>query len=190
MKRPQRNILLLVTTVFGYFLIDDHLSSNVKLSLGIALIVFGVLLAILCKDFLIARSRTKKHDWEGAIEHYNKFEMSIKSHQQRGINLPIFMSLYTFDGIALTNNNRAQCYMNVHRNQDAKNDLEFAVSLDKLYAIPHINLAILAAQKGDEPGAKKELELAQELGYKAKGAQKLIRSYLAKVNETIGDRLY
>ena len=189
MKRPQRNILLLVITVLGYFAVNDHLSSTVKLSLGIALIVFGVLIAILCKDFLIARSRTKKQDWEGAIEHYNKFERSIKSHQQRGINLPIFMSLYTFDGIALTNNNRAQCYMNVHRNQDAKNDLECAVTLDNLYAIPHINLAILAAQKGDESSAKKELEMAQALGYKSEGAQKLIRTYLAKVNVTIGDRL-
>jgi tetratricopeptide (TPR) repeat protein len=188
-KRPQRNILLFVTTVVGYFLINDYLSSMVKLTLGTALVIFGCLLAILCKDFLIARSKTKKHDWEGAIEHYNKFERSLEYYQQHGINLPIFMSIYTYNGIALTNNNRAQCYMNVHRTQDAKNNLEFAVRLDKLYATPHINLAILAAQKGNESSAMKELEIARELGYKVEGSQRLIRTYLAKVNEAIGDRL-
>jgi Flp pilus assembly protein TadD len=79
--------------------------------------------------------------------------------------------------------------MNLQRDEEARTDLECAVALDMLYATPHVNLAILAAQNGDEPVARKELEMAQELGYRSEGAQKLVRMALAKANQAIGDKL-
>lgn len=99
------------------------------------------------------------------------------------------MSIYTFDANALTCNNRAQCLMNLNQDDLAKQNLEQALAYDDEYSVPHVNLAILAARRGDDEEAERQLSLALSLGFKIGGVQKLVRSIKAQVNTTIGDRL-
>ena len=54
------------------------------------------------------------------------------------------------------------------------------------YAVPYVNLAVVAATRRDEAGARREMSKAVQLGYSPAGAQRILRRALDRANEKIG----
>jgi tetratricopeptide (TPR) repeat protein len=189
MQRPQRNLMALLIIGAALILSIYFMPPLVQFSVVLLLVAILTFLIVISKDFLIARVKGAQLDWTGAIKYYDKFERQLKEYRRRRMTFPFFMSIYTCEGLALTYNNRGQCYMNLRRFADAEHDLNQAVKLDLRYAIPHANLAIMAAMQGDESVARYELDQAQSLGYKVNGLQMMLSHYLAKVNQTIGSQM-
>ena len=190
MKRPQRNLLLFLS-----LLIIPSISRALDIQLyafifSIIAVTLAVLMIFLGKDYFVARFKIKYKNWSSAVESFSKFESFLDKLHALHLKVPFFFSLYTYNGKALTKNNIAFCYMNSGKITEAKRLLAESIELDRLYAIPHVNLAIIAAMEGDADRASSEANIAKELGFRGKGAQLIIRRILVSANETMGKALY
>ena len=189
MKRPQRNLSVILSALAVLWLVGLRLPPIASLWLAVALFVFGFGLVLYARDFLIGRYRTSKLDWRKAIESYSRFEKKLLASRWSGVLIPIHLSLYTFDGVAIARNNIAQSFMNLKELDEAVRWLRSALQRDPLYAIPYVNLGTIAALRDDEQTAKLEFRRAVELGFSPARAQALLRRALAKANTAAGKKL-
>ena len=109
LTRPTRNILLLIAVVLSVFLVD---SNPLAAKLLAVLVLVWLLLLSLSRHFLLARFLGSRKRWREAIAHYERFESTARRLRLGSVSLPFFMSIYTYNGIALAKNNMAFCYMN------------------------------------------------------------------------------
>ena len=186
MKRPQRNLLLFVFILCIPLIADKLGVQKYALVFSSSMVILILVIGLLGKDYFIARYKTKQRDWEGAINRYQKFETFLTRLRIGNFYIPVCYSLYTYNGFALVKNNIAHILMNTQELQGAKQLLLEALELDKLYALPHVNLAVIAAIEGNADEALREADLAKQLGFRGKGLQPLIRKILATTNETVG----
>jgi tetratricopeptide (TPR) repeat protein len=182
MQRPQINLILSLFLLLMISFLSD-LAPRITLFFLIALLIFYVLVG---KDFFIARYKTKKRKWNEAIASYQKFEIVLEKLHSMNFKLPVFMSMYTYNGFSLVKHNIAHCYINNGNRQEAKRLLLEAISLDKDNALPYVGLAFLAAMEGESETANREYEKARSLGFRNKGFQKIIQKILAGTNQGIG----
>lgn len=169
-----------IAIVFGL-----SLATQVILYAGVVVVMLFVVIIASGRDFFVGRRRMKQQRWEDAACCFAKFEAQQLDSRWRWATAPLFVGLYTYDGVAIALNNQGVVRLNQGERTQAEGLLRRALERDPLYAIPHVNLALLAASAGDTASALREQELAQMLGFRGRGLQKTIRSLLAKTNVTI-----
>jgi len=157
-----------------------------SLWVSVALFVFVIGLVSWSRDFMVGRFRTSRRQWRQAAERFEKFEQKLVSARWSAVLIPIYLSIYTFDGVAVARNNIAQSLMNLKEFDAAVRWLRGALQRDPLYAIPYVNLGTIAALRGDGETARLEFRRAVELGFSPTAAQDLLRRALAKGNRAIG----
>jgi tetratricopeptide (TPR) repeat protein len=189
MKRTQRNLLIILSVIAASWILLRQLPLFTALyTLGAVLLV-ALVLTILGRDFFIGRYRARKRDWPKALERYQRFEKKLLTKRWSVILTPLYFGVYSFDGVAIARNNIAQALMNLGKLDDAEQWLRSALRRDPLYAIPYINLGIIAGMRGSETAARREIRRAVELGYSPVGAQQVMRKILARSNEGAGRML-
>lgn len=186
MKRPQRNLLIILSALAVLWLVLLRLPPPAALWFGVAAIVFGFGLMLYARDFLIGRYRTGRRDWRNAIDSYSRFEKKLRGSRSSVVLLPIYLSIYSFDGVAIARNNIAQCLIALNELDEAVRWLRSALQRDPLYAVPYTNLGTIAALRGDTPAAQLEFRRAVELGFRPSVAQEMLRRAIAKANQEIG----
>ena len=184
--RPRRNLALLVALVLLLFVIDVR--AYAVEALTAILIVVGLVL-VFGWHFFVARYLGAMKDWSAAINHYEAFEASARRLNFGPISLPLFMSLYTFNGVALAKNNLAFCFMNTGELEAAERSCDEALQIDPKYAVPHINLGIIAALQRDPDAAANHLQRGFDLGYRDRGVQRHVRRILEATNVAAGRSL-
>jgi len=184
--RPRRNLALLGALVLLPLVID--LRAYAVEAVAAFLIVVGLVL-VFGWHFFVARYFGARRDWRAAIHHYEVFEASARRLNLGPISLPLFLSLYTFNGVALAKNNLAFCLMNTGELEAAERSCDEAVEIDPKYAVPHINLGIIAALRRDPDVAANHLQRGFDLGYRDRGVQRHVRRILEATNVAAGHLL-
>jgi tetratricopeptide (TPR) repeat protein len=184
--RPKRNLALLIALVLLPFLFD--LQAIAAEILVPAAVIVGLTLSV-GWHFFVGRSCCAKQDWSAAISHFKTFEVRARRLRLGRISVPLFFSLYTFDGVALAKNNLAFCLMNSGELEEARRSCNEALAIDPKYALPHINLGIIAALQGSPDTAASHLQRGFDLGYRDRGVQRQVRQILEATNVKTGDLL-
>jgi tetratricopeptide (TPR) repeat protein len=146
-------------------------------------------LCIWGRDFYLGRHCTRQRKWQEAAERYQRFETKLLATPWRKLAIGLQFGIYTFDGVALARNNVAQSLINLGDLDGAEQWLRRALQRDPMYAVPYLNLGVIAALRGDQVRAAREIGKAVQLGFNPHGAQRLLRRVLASANESIGRTL-
>jgi tetratricopeptide (TPR) repeat protein len=98
----------------------------------------------------------------------------------------VYLSIYTFDAIAIVRNEIAQSLMNLDEFEVAERWLKEALDRDLQFAPAYVNLGAIAAIRRDAVTARKQISRAVHLGYSPEGAQQVLRRALARGNAAGG----
>ena len=189
LKRPQRNLFIIMSVLAMVYLLATRLPGEVTLYLGAAVLVVAAVLAIWARDFLVGRYRTRQRRWREAAERFQRFEVKLLAVPWGKLAVVLYLSLYSFDGVAICRNNIGQSLMNMQDLEGAEQWLRRALQRDPLYAVPYLNLGVVAALRGDKERAVREFGRAVQLGFDPHGAQRLFRQVTARMNENTGKLL-
>jgi tetratricopeptide (TPR) repeat protein len=129
---------------------------------------------------------TKRRRWEQAIERYERFEKKLLRARWSQLTVVLYLGIYSLDGVAIARNNIGQALMNAGDLDGAVRWLRSALQRDPLYAVPYVNLSVIAAMRKDETTARREMTRAVQLGFNPNSAQRILRRALAAANEQIG----
>jgi tetratricopeptide (TPR) repeat protein len=187
MKRTQRNLSIVITAIALAYLILIRLPAVVALGAASVLVAIGILLAILGRDFMRGRYRASRRQWQQALTHYRRFEKKLLKSRISPVFAPLYLSVYSFDGVAIVRNNIGQVLVNLRELDQAEDVLRSALQRDPLYPLPYLHLGVIAAMRHQEDLAQREMRKAVQLGYSPNSAQKLLRSALAAANAGAGE---
>ena len=135
---------------------------------------------------MVGRYYSSRRDWAKALVRYQRFEKRLLKSRWRPLLVPLYLSIYTFDGVAVVRNNIGQTLMNQRELDDAERWLLSALQRDPLYPLPYLNLGVIAAMRQQQDLAEREMRKAVHLGYSPTGAQQLLRRALAAANTGMG----
>ena len=186
MKRTQRNLSIIITAIALAYLVLIRLPLWFALGAAALLVVTGIVLAILGRDFMIGRYRASRRDWQQALTRYQRFEKKLIKSRLGVLLAPLYLSIYSFDGVAVVRNNIGQALMNLKELDQAEASLRSALQRDPLYPLPYLNLGFIAAMRHQPELAEREMRRAVQLGYSPTIAEKLLRSALAEANAEVG----
>ncbi len=175
---------MLLSSAAVIWLLLRLVPANVALWLGLAIVVIALALVIWGRHFMIGRYRAQRREWARAIESYQRFEKMMLTTRHGGLLLPLFLGIYTLDGIALTRNNIAQALMNLDQLDAAEGWLRSALLRDPLYPTPYINLGTIAVLRGQEAHGRRQFQKAVGLGYSVRAAQLQLARALARASES------
>lgn len=167
-----------MTVMVGIYLILIRLPPPISLWLSGGIIVFALGLILWGRDFLIARRHTKRRQWSEAARRYELFEKKLLASPWPWLTVPLYLGIYTFDGVAVARNNIAQSLISAGDLDRAERCLRSALLRDPLYPVPYINLGVIAAMRRDKKTAEREMMKAIRLGYNPAEAQRLLRRAL------------
>jgi len=117
-----------------------------------------------------------RNDPESALGHFNSFLTTIRAQPWRKPMLWLSWSIYTPNVEAMTQNNIGSVHLNLGNLAAAEAALNAALSLDPQYPLPHANLALVSALRGDSSAVEHHLEAARKYGYKGAGLDRFISS--------------
>jgi tetratricopeptide (TPR) repeat protein len=179
LKRPQRNLLMILSSIAVIWLLLRLLSWKVALGVAAALFVLALILMVVARHFLLGRYRSSRRKWEGAIASYRRFEQMLLTRKFGSIVSPLFLGVYTLDAVAVTRNHIGHALIQQRKLDEAEGWLRSALQRDPLYPVPYIELGTIAALRGQASFARQQFKKAVELGYSPARAQELLARLLA-----------
>lgn len=182
MKRTQRNLFIIMSVMMVIYLLITRLPPPIALGVAGGMVGVALLLALAAYDFFIARRSCQRRRYREAAERFEKFEKKLLDARWRRATILVYPSIYTFDSIAITRNEIAQCLMNLDEFDAAERWLKAALERDLQYSPPFVNLAAIAAIRRDAVTARRHISRAVGLGYSPEGAQQILRRALARGN--------
>lgn len=187
MKRPQQILLMLLSSAAVAWLVLRLMPPVVALGVGAAFILMTLVLMIWARQLLIGRYRSRRRQWQKAIESYQRFEKMLLTNRYSSLLMPLYLGIYTLDGVAITRNHIAGALMHLEKLEDAEGWLRSALQRDPLYAIAYVNLGLIAAIRKEESAARRYFSRAVELGYSLANAQQLLARALARGKAVLED---
>jgi tetratricopeptide (TPR) repeat protein len=178
-KRPQRNLFVIMSVMMAVYLIVIRLPFEIVTWMLAACLVGFAALSIWGRDFLIGGRCSRQRRWQEAAERYKKFEAKLLAAPWRNLAIVLYFGIYTFDGVAIARNHVGQSLINLGDLDGAEQWLRRAMQRDPLYALPYLNLGVVAALRGDQQRATRQIGKAVQLGFNADDAQRLLRRLLA-----------
>ena len=189
MTRPTRTLLLFAAFLVAAFVVTPTLPDVAMWALsGLAAVVLAVSL-VAGRPFFAGRFAMKDERWDAAFAAFETFHDEQSGHGWKARFSFLFAGIFTADGVALALNNMGAVRLNQQRLDDAEALFRRALERDARYAMPHVNLAIIAAMRGDAATAETESKTARALGFRRRGLQQVVRTALAAANTTIGSGL-
>lgn len=178
MSRPARNRLVVAVFVVVAFFAAPRMT-NAMLWSATALATPVVLAALwVSMPFQRARGLLRKRQYEEAATELAAFESSLTAGWKRAL-ASMAVGLYTSNPAAASRNTLGAVRLEQGRLDDAQTHFKAALEHDPLYAVPWGNLAVLAAMRGDAPGAEEARLKAASLGFKPKILSAVIKDKLS-----------
>ena len=187
MKRPQRNLFIIMSVMMALYLIATRLPFAIVTWLLAASLLVIAALGIWGRDFFLGGRCTRQRKWQEAAKRYQRFESKLLAAPWGKLAIVLYFGIYTFDGVALARNHVAQSLINLGDLDGAEQWLRRALQRDPMYAVPYLNLGVVAALRGDQARAAREMGKAVQLGFNPEDAHRLLRRTLASTQEG-GDR--
>jgi tetratricopeptide (TPR) repeat protein len=179
LKRPQRNLLMILSSIAVIWLLLRLMPWNVAVGVGLAIFAIALILMAIAWRFLMGRYRLRKRDWPKAVDHYQRFEQMLLTRRIGTVVAPLFLGVYTHDAIAVTRNQIADALIQQRKLEEAEGWLKSALQRDPLYPVPYIYLGTIAALRGQLNYARQHFRKAVELGYNPRRAQETLARLLA-----------
>jgi tetratricopeptide (TPR) repeat protein len=183
--RPARRKILALALVIGGIALASALSGVGKLALAAILLAVSLTGYLLGRDFFRGRAAHASRSYLEAIAHYRRF-LAQCERPPRSMLRFLWLGLYTSDVAALAENNIGACLLEIGEGAEATATLEHALARDPGYAVPHVNLAILASLAGDRERADRHRDHALRLGYSSALLDRAIRGAIARANVAVG----
>lgn len=178
MKRPQRYLFIIMTVMVAIYLLLTRLPAAAALALLVVLAIYGLALVIWGRDLLLGRRHSSRREWRKAIERYERFEKKLLKFAWPKLTVALYLGIYSLDGVAIARNGIAHSLLNAGDLDQAVPWLRSALQRDPYYAVPYVNLAVIAAKRGDEQTAMREMTKAVQLGFNPQNAQRILRKVL------------
>ena len=150
----------------------------------VVLLVPGRIQGLLFRDHFRGRRDLDRQDPAAALAHFNAFLATVQAQPWRKLVLWLSWSFYTPSVEAMTWNNIGAAQMGLGDKAAAEAAWSEALALDPKYPVPHANLALIAATRGDQVAAERHLEKARALGYSGEAFDRFVhktQSILATV---------
>jgi hypothetical protein len=172
MTRPTRNRLVVGAAAIACLLLGNLLRGPFVLLLVAATLTSYVA----AYDFFAGRRHLKKKRWMDAIDRLQRFEEKVaKSALRRRLSF-LATGVYSSDPIAIARNNVGVVHLENGKLELAERSFSSALERDSLYAVPHLNLAVVAAKRGDEGAREQRLSEAARLGLNQKKVHARVRA--------------
>ncbi|MEQ1570577.1 MAG: hypothetical protein ABMA64_33410 [Myxococcota bacterium] len=183
MTRPARRIALLFTWVALHALCGVALPPAWVVALvGAELAVLWAYLRLV-RTALRGRASYRRGDRPAGIALYRAFLVEL---EQRPWLRRLGWSLYTSDALALTWNNLGVGLMgSPGLDGEARDAFERAARLDPGYALPPLNLGLMAAVRGDRAAAAAHFAEATRLGYSDRAVQAAVRRAISGTSAAV-----
>jgi hypothetical protein len=147
--------------------------------LGTVLIFFAVI-ATLARDWFIGRRHAKRRDWARAIDRYQRLERTLLVAWWQRSAVTLYPSIYSLDSVAIVRNTIGQCFVQAEDFDQAVKWLRSALQRDPLYAVPYVNLSVIAAIRKDEANARRDMTRAVQLGFNPVTAKRILLRALSQ----------
>lgn len=178
MTRPARNRLLVVAVVGGALLLGPRLPDPLPWGLvALFLPVFGLTVAVV-RPLVRARRALAEQRYEHAAADLAAFEASLLAAPWKRALASLAVGLYTGNALAVARGTLGAVRLEQGRLDDAETHLRRALELDPGYAVPHANLAVVRAMRGDAAGAEEARQKAAALGFAPKVLAAVIKDKL------------
>jgi len=179
MTRPRRNLALIALFVVVAFALAPRLPDAVlttAAALGAGLVVACGLAA---KHLLAGRSLMKQGRWDDAALELAAFEQEqARGGWKKALGF-LIVGAWSSDGVAVARGTLGAIRLEQGRLDEAEAHLKRALEQDAGYAIPHANLALVAARRGDAAAAEAHRARAHALGFRRRAFEKALADALA-----------
>lgn len=166
MTRPRRHLALILLFVAAAIFLAPRLPD---VALWSAAAVGGLLIAVCFvagRHLFRARSLMGQGKWDDAALELAAFEQEQTNTAWRRALAVLFVGTFSSDGVAVARGTLGALRLEQGQLDDAKRHLERALEKDPGYAVPHANLALLAAKQGDAAAAEAHRAKAHALGFR------------------------
>lgn len=175
MKRPQRYLLMMLSSAAVAWIVLRLLPIHVALALAAVIVLIALVLAVAARHLFLGRFRARRRQWARAIESYQRFEKMLLTRRLAGWLAPVHLGIYTLDGVARTRNLIAEALIPQQKFDEAEGWLRTALQRDPLYAVPYTNLGTIAALRGQDTVARRHFQKAVDLGFSPALAEQLFQ---------------
>jgi len=176
MSRPTRNRLAFAAFWVACLVLGNVLPGTVRLPFIVLLLAAAAFSYAVSREFFAGRRALKKKRWVDAIQSFQAFEQELQRSEWKRRFSWLAAGIYTRDPVAIARNNIGVVHLENGKLDLADASFRSALERDRDYAVPHLNLAVVAAKRGDRSAMEASLTEAQRLGLKNKKA-------IAKVRE-------
>lgn len=188
MKRPQRYLFIIMTVLVAVYLLLTRLPPAAALALLGVLVLYASIAVVWGRDLLLARRNAKRREWAKALERFERFEKKLLRSRFHRLAIVLYPNIYSLDGVAVTRNGIGQVLLNAGDLDRAVQWLRSALQRDPYYPLPYVNLALVAARRRDDAGARRDMTRAVQLGFDPRAAQRILHRALAAAEAGIDDR--
>lgn len=168
MTRPARNRLLVVLLVVGIVVLSRRAPDELTWASTLFFAPVVVLALWVTAPLQRARSLHKNKQFDEAALAVAEFEKNVSATPWKLRLAGLAVGLYTSSPLAAARNVLGAIRLDQGKLDEAEMHLKASLEHDALYALPWANLAVLANERKDVPGAQAALKKARELGYSPK----------------------
>jgi hypothetical protein len=180
--RPARNRLLIACFWVGFLVLGNVLWPPLRVPAVLLLLALSLASFIVSRDFFVGRRAMRRKAWVDALMAFERFEAQLESPARRRLSW-LASGLYSFDAAAIARNNCGVVHLENGRLDLAEASFHAALARDALYAVPHLNLAVVAAKRGSAAVMEQHLAEGKRLGLSNRRAHAKVRAALQVLNE-------
>ncbi len=183
LKRPQRYLLMILSSAAVAWTLLRLLPLKVALGLVLVLLAIALILAVWARHLFIGRWHARRQRWGKAIDSFRRFETMLLTNRLSGWLAPLHLGIHTLDGVARVRNLIAQAHMQMRQPDAAEGWLRESLQRDPLYAVPYTNLGTIAAWRGQDAMARRHFQKAVDLGFSPVVAEQLFQRARQRARE-------
>lgn len=184
MTRPRRHLALIVVFVVAALVLSPRLPDA---ALWAAAAVGALLLAVSYaagRHLFAGRALMAKARFDDAALELAAFEQEQSNSAWRRALAFLFVGTFSSDGVAVARNTLGAIRLEQGKLDEAEGHLRRALEQDPGYAVPHANLALVAAARGEPEAAQAHRDRAWALGFRRKVLDVAVKERLAKAAAT------
>ena len=178
MTRPTKNRLLFAGFWVVCLVLGNVLPDEIRLPFVLLIFALAAVSYVVSRRFFAGRRHLKKKQWVDALTSFQAFEQELDSSSWKRRFSYLASGIYTRDPVAIARNNIGVVHLENGKLELAEAGFRSALERDGEYAVPHLNLAVIAAKRGDSASMEQRLADAQRLGLTDKKALAKVRSAL------------
>ena len=131
----------------------------------LVLLIPGRLQGYFFREFFRGRKLLDERRASEALVHFQQFLSSVRSRRWLKPMVWLSWATYTPDIEAMTVNNIGAAHLELGHFDESETAFREALAIDKQYAIPHFNLAVLHEMRGNNTLAIESVAEANRLGF-------------------------